>query len=263
MGKPIRAQEMTWSDVAAYLNRRKTALIPVGALEQHGSHLPMGTDTILATRVAEDASAECGVIVYPPLWYGWSDYHMAFTGTVTLRPGTLSAIAQDVARSLIYHGFKNLIFVNGHRRANVPPLQMALSEVQAETDVVLAVADLGYLAFTTIGEIRRSEPGGIGHAGEMETSQMLHLHGDLVHMDRARKNASKAGRFQKALLPSDPAHEHANRVLVLRGVEAFRRSAGPDGTLGDPTVAHPETGRKLHEAIVANLVAFIDELEPR
>lgn len=262
MNEILHAQRLTWPELAEYLKTRSTVLVPIGAVEQHGAHLPLGTDTLLATRVAEDASARTGTIVYPPLWYGWSDHHMAYSGTVTLRPTTLAALVQDVARSLVKHGFRKLVFVNGHRRANIPPLQVALAEVQAESDATLAVADLGYLAFNAMQQLRRSEPGGMGHADEMETAQMLHLYPELVHLERARKNLSKTGQLRRSLLPSDPAHEMGDRVFMTRSIESFRETSSPDGLIGDPTVADEVTGRRFHAALVDNLVTFLNELEP-
>src|SRR5690625_862626 len=91
-------------------------VVPIGATEQHGPHLPLGTDFTMAHTVATKAAEQVdGVLVTPPIWTGFSPHHMQFTGTVSLRAETLMAVVRDVAESLWRHGFRRILFLNGHR----------------------------------------------------------------------------------------------------------------------------------------------------
>jgi creatinine amidohydrolase len=168
--------ELSWRAVRDYLDSgNDLALLPVGAVEQHGPHMPMGHDAFAAQNICADAARRAGVLAYPTLWYGWSHHHMALPGTVTLRPTTLTAIVTDILKSMLYHGFSRAIVVNGHRRANLPPIEIAVNELRHQTGAALAVVDVGIVAFDRVAEIRTSPPGGVGHADEMETSHALYM----------------------------------------------------------------------------------------
>lgn len=138
-------QENKWKDVENYLQKRKTIIIPVGSVEQHAKHLPLGTDSFVAIKLAEDVAKETGTLVAPPLWLGWAPHHMAFPGTITLRPETLTSLLYDVAKSLIYHGFEKLVIINGHREANLPPLKTAVTKLRNETGAFLTIVDPFYI----------------------------------------------------------------------------------------------------------------------
>lgn len=261
MGEPreVRAERLTFPDIEQYLTEDDRVIIPVGAVEQHGPHMAMGTDSILAEDVGLEAARRSGVLIYPTMWYGWSENHMAFCGTVTLRPETLQAMVRDVVESLSVHGFRKFIIVNGNRRANLPPIQVAAAELMANGERVVAVADVAYLNTSDIQRIRKSEPGGIGHAGEIETSMMLHLHPDCVWMDKAVASPTKAGNtMMTAFLPPDPAFEGGSRFQLTRHPMSAKKSTKGLGVSGDPTVATAETGREVMETMVAGLVEVLN-----
>lgn len=252
----MQLDKMTWSQVKDYLADSDVALLPVGATEQHGLHLPLGTDALVGERLALDASEKTETVVVPALYYGWSPHHMAYPGTVTLKPETLVAVVRDVCHSLIYHGFRKIIIVNGHRQANLPPLQIAAAEVREATGAYIAIADPFYLGELAGRRLRRSEPGGIGHADELETATMLFIYPDLVHMDRAVKNLPPRRRFHQ----SDPYVE-ADRVYVPSTVQDLHARSSPSGVVGDPTTADEALGREYYAELVQNLVDFINEVK--
>lgn len=260
-GDEVRAERLRWEDVAAYLKHDDRMLMAIGAVEQHGPHLAMGTDTMTAEAVAEDAGRRAGVLVYPPLWYGWSGSHMAFPGTATLRAETLMAVIEDVVESLSAHGFRRFVLVNGNRRANLPPMQIAATRLTEAGGRLVAVADVAYLATDTTPRLRHSEPGGIGHAGEMETSHMLHIHPELVCMDKAEKRLGQSRSPQTTFLPSDPAHAGDDCFFVPRHAKQFAEATGGIGVAGDPTVATAETGANLHAAMVDGLIRILDAVK--
>ena len=162
----------------------------MGSVEQHGPHMPIGHDAFAAHYVARDAGRRAGVLVYPTLWYGWTNNHMALTGTVTLRPETLTAVVTDIMSSLLYHGFNRVIIVNGHRRANLAPLEIAVNQMRQKTGAALAIVDVGIIAFDRIADIRTTPPGGQGHACELEASHALHMNPHLVDMEKATPQSS-------------------------------------------------------------------------
>ena len=254
--------ELSWRAVRDYLDSgNDVALLPVGAVEQHGPHMPMGHDAFAAQNICADAARRAGVLAYPTLWYGWSHHHMALPGTVTLRPTTLTAIVTDILKSMLYHGFSRAIVVNGHRRANLPPIEIAVNELRHQTGAALAVVDVGIVAFDRVAEIRTSPPGGVGHADEMETSHALYMNPDLVHLEYAEtRMTNPEPQWLTGHHTSDPAVE-APRFYFPKTVEEARKDAGDAGNTGDPSAATAEKGRAFHEAVVERLVGIIDHLK--
>ena len=102
----------TWEEVAS--SGTEIAILPIGAIEQHGRHLPLGTDWLIADQVAKKLGERLNAYVLPALPYGNSQEHMGFTGTITLRPQTLALIIEDIVLSLRHHGIKNMVVLSSH-----------------------------------------------------------------------------------------------------------------------------------------------------
>ncbi len=157
---------------------------PTGAIEQHGPHLPLDTDswssTAISLRAAEQVE-QFPVLVLPPIWWGLSPYWMVFPGTITLRPETLLDVIHDICRSVAQHGFRKLAIVNGHG-GNDGLIQAAAIKA---SDQDLHVVSLSYwnLSLDLMREMSSRDPGTIGHAGEMETSIQLHLQPECVDLE--------------------------------------------------------------------------------
>lgn len=256
-----RAERMRWVDIEAYLRNDDRVVLGIGAVEQHGSHCAMGTDSMIADAVARAGAERAGVIVYPPLWYGWSDMHMGFEGTVSIRPATMQALIVDFVESLTKAGFKRFLLLNGNRRVNLPPMQIAASELTNAGGRIVAVADVAYLAYGPVATLRRSPPGGVGHAGEIETSIMQHIHPDCVWIDEAVSKPQHAVTPQRAFMSSDPAFDGGDRFYLPRTAEQYRASSGGTGVAGDPTYSTPETGAAAFEAMVGGLVNVLEILK--
>jgi creatinine amidohydrolase len=244
--------QWTWAEIKDYLKKDSVIIVPFGSTEQHGLHLPLGNDALVAIRLAEDAARITKTIVAPPCWYGWSPHHMAYPGTISITPETLTRVLYEVLRSLIYHRFKHLIVINGHRTANLPPLQIAASRIRNETGAYVTIADPFYIGDTVSRKIRESPPGGIGHAEELETSHMMHIFPELVDIRKAVKNLPPRKKFHT----SDP-YVIGDRVFTPSSLESFRKITEPSGVTGDPTLATAEKGKRLHKALVDNLVELI------
>ena len=244
--------QRTWAEIKDYLKKDSVIIVPFGSTEQHGLHLPLGNDALVAIRLAEDAARISKTIVAPPCWYGWSPHHMAYPGTISITPETLARLLYEVLRSLIYHGFKRLIVINGHRMANLPPLQIAATRIRNETGAYVTIADPFFLGDTVSRKIRESPPGGVGHAEELETSHMMHIYPELVDIKKAVRNLPPKKKFH---VP-DP-YVIADRALTPSSLESFRKATEPSGVTGDPTLSTAEKGKRLHKALVGNLVELI------
>lgn len=235
---------MTAIEVQEAIAHGAPAIFPVGAVEQHADYLPLGTDTLAAIAVAEDASRRTSAVVVPPMWWGFSPHHMWLSGTITLRPGTIAAIIEDVCGSLAAHGFRRIVVVNGHRVANLPPLQIGMwnaSETGGDVELILVdLQDLGALVSEELNMLP------FGHGDESETAHLLHLRSELVHEE---------------LIPRRESLDCGDELPIVRLPK--RRTPGSLADLGKATTgfasrATPEHGALLHEEMVRQLVRVIN-----
>ena len=259
-------QELSWDRIADHLTRDDVALVPIGATEQHGRHAPMLLDTGWAIVVAEEAARRAGCLVTPPLHFGWSSGHMAYAGCIGLRAETLTAVAIDIAESLLAHGFRRVIFVNGNRVANLPPLEIAATKLRIQTGAAIAVADCGLLAREEVATLCEGAPGAIGHVGETETSMILAYWPHLVDMSRApggfiaTRSPAETGRPRRGHGSIDPRLD-GNSVYLPHTPQEFRaRTEARHGVDGDESLATAEKGRAMVHAIAERLAGFIGEL---
>jgi len=120
----------TWQEVETFLGHSTGIVIPIGSTEQHGPNGLIGTDAICPTKIATGMADVENIMIAPTISYGMSQHHMAFTGTVTLKPSTLIHVVCDVVTSLYQHGFTHFYFLNGHG-GNIAPVTTAFSEIYA------------------------------------------------------------------------------------------------------------------------------------
>lgn len=137
----MQLQLMTWPDVQAYLGRRTDIIVPIGSTEQHGPTGLVGTDALTAEAVARGLGEKVGAVVGPTLAVGMAHHHLAFSGTLTLRPTTLIAVVRDVVASCKRHGFRQVLFVNGHG-GNIATVNVAFQEIYAEASLAGEGADV-------------------------------------------------------------------------------------------------------------------------
>ena len=248
----MRWEELTSPEIGT-LDRDNTVVVfPIGSVEQHGNHMPLGTDTILAHEVALAAAAGAGnAVVLPPPWYGFSAHHMRFPGSVTLRAETLMAVAEDVIASVVRHGFRRILLVNGHG-GNGGVIDVLASTLGHKHYGEARIVTLTYFALArdSIAALRQSAPGGMGHACEFETSLIQHLRPELVKIERAATTYPEPG---SRYLTTDLIGSQAVRVYHDFG------DLSPAGTLGDPSLASPEAGAKFFAGSVEALTALIED----
>jgi creatinine amidohydrolase len=236
------------------LDRDKTIMVlPIGSVEQHGRHMPLGSDTILAHSVSMKAAEQLQsrVVVLPSLWYGLSAHHMHFAGTVTLKASTLIAVVEDIVASLVTHRFRRILIVNGHG-GNGGIIDVLASTLGHRFHGNARIACLTYfrLARDAIAALRGSRPGGMGHACEFETAMMEHVRGDLVDPEAAVATYPDTGSafLNTDLLGSSAVHTYLDFSDLSES-----------GTFGDPSFATPEKGASFHAAVVNELVRFIED----
>jgi creatinine amidohydrolase len=215
------------------------ALLPIGSFEQHGSHLPLTTDTIVACAVARQIAERYPVLLLPPITISCSHEHANWAGTVSISSTTLSAIVRDVCLSLDRQGVKSLVLVNGHggnyvlsnvvQEHNVEGPRMALYPGRDDWERARVSACLSSHAHEDM------------HAGEVETSLLLHVAPEQVRPG-----------FQDA----DEAAADRPYLLVL-GMEAYTQS----GVIGFPSQATPEKGAKVLASLTDGFSAVLDVLD--
>jgi creatinine amidohydrolase len=228
-------------------------VVPVGSVEQHGHHLPVGTDTYLATAVVRAAAAEAPpelpLLVSPPVWAGFSPYHLPFGGTISLEYGVMMALLENVAATALENGFDALLFVNGHG-GNGPIVDAATSVIGRGADAEILAVTYFELAAPFVDGIRESDPGGMAHGGEFETSLMLHLFPDLV------REEAPADRLEEPYELGPRDMFDSGPLTVYRGFDEYSRS----GAIGNPGNATAPKGAEILEELMEVLVALFEEV---
>lgn len=244
----IELARATWTEVADFLAARpRVAVLPFGALEQHGPHLPLSTDTLQADDVARRLAESLDAALLPPVAYGNTWSNDALPGTVSIGAGTVTALCTDIAASLDRAGYALLVVVNGDY-GNRLPLHRAAEHAVA-TGQRMPVVVLDYPGLTEIGDAVKESPWaapGLCHADELETSMVLAVAPALVHSDRYEPSYPE--------LPAD---------FGLRQMPLAPLSAS--GVFGDPRPATAEKGERIlahvaaeSERIVRQVLAGLD-----
>jgi creatinine amidohydrolase len=243
--------ELRHPEVLEALSAASILVQPVGAIEQHGPHLPLDTDLVIATEVAEAAVAERGDEVdawlLPPLAYSKSDEHAWAAGSIWLSATTLLAVLDDLGRSVATTPARRLVFFNGHG-GNSALLGVALRQLRRHHGL------LTFLAHPSLppdqGGSSPPEELGMGiHGGAEETSLMLHLRPDRVALGGVTRHV--------------PERLAEHRMVRFGGSVTFgwlSNDFGPGGYLGDPTLASAEHGKRLFEGAVRSFGDALEEI---
>jgi creatinine amidohydrolase len=226
----LELDTLTWPQVRAEIDAgRDTVVVALGATEQHGRHLPLATDALLGDHLARVLADRLDAFLAPTLRVGCSAHHLGFAGTMSLAEETFHAVVGDLVRSLSRGGFRRIVLVPTHG-GNFAPLATAVTKLE-EPQRVTALTDLGVLF--QIAQLAESEYGvplseGGVHAGEWETSLLLAIHPELVHMEDAE--AGFTGELQDAIAG----------MFAEGGVAAL----SPNGAIGDPARASAAHGER-------------------
>ncbi len=244
---------MTHVEIAAAATARAVVVQPIGAVEQHGPHLPCGVDSMIATALVEAAMArlapDVDVFVLPTLAYGKSNEHDGFAGTISLSTNTLYGLCLDVGRSVARWGFRKLAFVNAHG-GQPQLLEVAARDIRAATDLQVFPIHAYRLPAMAAATARDAEWG--VHAGETETALMLAIHPDTVRTDRlvAGGHAVRTS-FE------------GRHILSLEGAVPtawLTRDVSASGVIGDPAAATAAAGAALLAALADDLALAFGEI---
>ncbi|MCM2359430.1 MAG: creatininase family protein [Geobacteraceae bacterium] len=232
-------EEMTMGEFEEGLQRNRSVLIPFGSVEEHGYHLPLSTDTIQACEVARKAARLVPLFVAPPVHYGNCRSTACHPGTISITTDTLKRLLKDIVRSCRLQGLRNFIILTGHAGgAHRMALQDAGEELIAEfAEIRMAVVTEYDLASRAASGIVETE--GDSHAGEIETSRIMHSHPHLVKGEGKRE------------YPAFPAG------MLVRN----KRKYWPNGVWGDPTKASAEKGRMIEDHVVRGIVELVRMME--
>ncbi|MGH8959463.1 MAG: creatininase family protein [Acidimicrobiia bacterium] len=242
---------LTWKEAEQAIDKAKLALVPVGSLEQHGPHLSLDTDMAVAQALADRLQSDLGhdAVLCPPVTYGLSEHHMAFPGTMTLRPNTLVALFHDLVESLASWDLRRVLVINGHG-GNIDALRLASRNARRDHRSLVAAIMWAVLAAPEIAA--RTQSPQYGHACEIETSVAMDLIPDRVRLDLI----SRPGQRRSADPLTDPP-----RNLVDQAV--WMEEWTDDGALGDPSLASAEMGKDLMEVIYERALAFARRFSQR
>ncbi len=256
-------ERMTWEEVDQRIAAGVDAvLIPIGTTEQHGPHMPLDTDCLIARALSERAAARAeedglSVLVAPTLNVTLSWYHMQFPGSMRLQTPTFLQVFREVCDSLAHHGLENLVAVNGHG-GNVAALTVAVNHYFEQTGRRVFLAQWWDLAADALAEV----DGPMIHAEEAETSLALAL-GQRVLMERASRDAWDRGQAVKdAGLPWTSLGQYGMRHAGPKVIVPMDmlRDITPSGVVGDATLARVETGERIVDALVPRLVQVCREM---
>lgn len=245
----------TWPEAQELIEKNAIAVVPVGAFEQHGRHLPLDTDVRLVEIVAKHSAERAErngvpVIVTPVVWSAFSPHHMGFPGTITLSMDGFITVLRNICRCLAKHGFKKIFLLNGHG-GNTNIIRSVIQSLFLEEDIRVVAASYWDFALAFLKEWRTSQPGGIDHACEMETALMLHLFPDLVKTEEC-----KDARWF-------PQTKYLTGDLTIGGVVATAFSLAEissTGVAGSPEAATAAKGQELFEEIVEQFSKFLAEV---
>jgi len=231
--------DLTMDEFVAGLEKTRTVFIPFGSTEEHGSHLPLDTDTIQAYEVGKKLAEQRDVFVAPPIHYGVCRSTSEHPGTLSIRTETLKALTIDVVTALYRQGLRNFILLSGHAGGTHMATLTDAGEhlLQQFPDLQIAVVTEYMLAAETARHLIETK--GDSHAGEIETSRILHSHFHLVKGTPPRDFPD----FPKGILVRD------------------KRKYWPSGVWGDPSKASAEKGALIEDLVVQALIEMVDELE--
>jgi creatinine amidohydrolase len=222
----LALDELSWIDAAAHLARDPRLIIPVGALEQHGPHLPLGSNVLIARRVAVDLSTQYGVLRAPTMYYGVNvPTEREYAGTASLRQKTLHRVLNELLAAWEEHGVGEFVLLSAHRHE--PHLDALATLITARARVrVVSIWDV------VIADLLETQPGHL-HACEAETSVMLFLYPELVRLERARDFEMAPAQFDRYIrgqLPAPPP--------------------GGAGIVGNPTAATAQKGQAIYQRLL-------------
>ncbi len=257
-----RYEKLTWPEINDAVELGKVCILPCGAVEQHGPHLPLDVDIVCPTGIALGAGRQAPgtLLVLPTVCYGYTGHVMDFPGTINTDFEHFMHQVLDITRSLAYHGFKKIVLLNGHG-SNMPNLDLVARRTNLETDAECILAAWWNLLTVDKDFLpgwRESKfPGGCAHACELETSLYMYLDGDNVRTDQIKNGVVS---FNEENNPFNWVDLFAAGPATII---SWTSSYSETGVLGEPELATAEKGRRAYEEAVKQLVRFVAYFKDR
>ncbi len=255
--RPYFYQDLTWTELRELAPADPVIVLPVGTTEQHGPHLPLSTDYLTASSIAQRAVelAYPHALVMEAVPYSFNEHHMDFPGTINIDVHTIIDYIAAIGMSVAHHGFRHMLLLNGHG-SNVPFLDVAARMITNRSDAICGLVSWWKLLSKADLAWRESAfPGGMAHGCEMETSLMLQVAPDLVDM-------SKAVCTIDEIQVSEHIWWDLADASAVTFQEFFSRNTST-GVQGDATLATTDKGRLVFDTAVRNLVAILEEFRQR
>jgi creatinine amidohydrolase len=238
--------ELTQPEIAAQLRRHALVILPAGSVEQHGPHLPTGTDIFAANAIAHAVAEKMDGLVLPGGPLGVTPLHMPYEGTITLSPETYMRVVVDTCVSAAKHGAKYLLILNWHE-GNIPSLAIAAESLHREHGMTVLTVQACYVAADLFGP----ECNGLTHGGEIEALAVLAQRPELVHLDRVAHSSDA---------------KHAQKMDKLRRTRSYQpvltdvRTIAPTGWYGTPQPATEERGARMIGKIADSIATEAKEI---
>lgn len=257
-----RYEKLTWPEINDAVDLGKVCILPCGAIEQHGHHLPLDVDVVCPSGIARGAGQLIPdkILVLPTICYGYTGHVMDFPGTINSHYTHFMEHVLDVTKSLAYHGFKKIILLNGHG-SNMPNLDLVARRTNLETDAECVLAawwNLLTVDKSFLPSWRESKfPGGCAHACELETSLYLYLDEENVRKDKIRSD----------VISFNEENNPFNWVDLFAAGPAttvsWTSSYSGTGVLGEAELATKEKGERVYLEAVKQLCNFVRYFHPR
>lgn len=253
----MKLGEMTTSEVEL-VAAKSIAILPLGAIEQHGPQLPVSTDASIINVIAEAVEKKLSkeVVLCPALSFGSSHHHLEFPGTMSLPPEIFTSVITQLVKSLLHGGFRKIILLNGHG-GNITPVKQALSVLSHEFDDTLHPNIVLVNYWELAGKYFAGEPPmespALCHACEYETSMMLELFPELVKMNKAKR----------AKRPKSNGYIPWEDDESYRGVSMVKRThfVSSNGSSGNPQLANVQKGKHLMAKAIASAIDFTEQFK--
>lgn len=242
--------EMTWMEISR-VSRNTLVVLPLGSTEQHGPHLPVSTDALIVTALANALEKRCNILLSPTQWLGHSPHHLSFGGTISLDHELYAHMLVQTAKCFAQMGFERLLFLNGHG-GNRLPLGMALQRLKQDVPGLFACScEYWQPASSKLAKLRESPLGGMGHACELETSLCLYLAPEKVRQDLIADGGKLAASpyFRGEMFQSQ----------LVAAVSDFA-DLTENGVYGMPSIASATKGKCFFDVILNGLEYLVDDL---
>lgn len=249
---PYEWSTLTGPEIAEAAAKDAVAILPIGAMEQHGPHLPVDTDIHSAWEIARRVAAQVpNTLVLPPVWWGYSATHLGFAGTLSLTPATMTALLEDLCTSLVQQNITKIVLLVAHA-TNRSVVNTFVTEFYRKYRVSLVQVNWVQFGVGAYQRHRKSKTGGAGHAGEFETSVELYLRPEGVRKELAiARYVEPENDFG---LPETFA-DIANPGRVLTGYTLHERFS--EGVMGDGTLGDPVLGQMIVEEAVTGIARVV------